>query len=173
MKILGGGLVVVACGGFGAYPVRKMNCRISEMEILYYCILRLKSEICHTMDPLPEALLGAAGSAVKKGSVYGTALAVLAEKLRNGKEGYETHLANTMDEVFSGSVITTEETESFRRVFVSLGGADKERQAGILTHYAEQIQEELRGEKKKKKERAYLYRSMGILCGIFLTVLLL
>lgn len=173
MKLIGGGLVVAACGGFGAYPVRRMNCRINELEILYYSILRLKSEICHTVDALPDALLVAAGSSEKKGSVYGRVFVLFAEGMRNGKERYEVLLERAMSEAFTGSVVTEAEKESFRRVFLALGGADKERQAGILSYYSEQVLMGLSEEKKKKKERSYLYRSMGILCGIFLTVLLL
>ena len=173
LKIIGSGMIIVACGGFGAYPVRRMSIRINEMELFYFCLLRLKSEICHTMDSLPDALLNASQNAERKGSLYAKAFRLFSEKLREGGERYEVLLEHTIAEVFTENVITGEEIESFRRMFLSLGGADKERQAGILGYYSEQVLGRMNEEKQKKKERGYLYRSMGVLLGVFLTVVLL
>lgn len=172
IKGVGAALVIVACNGFGAYPVRKMKCRIEEMELFYYCLLRLKSEICHTMNSLPDALLNAAAQTGKKGSSYAKAMLLLAGYLHKGKEGYDALVNKAAEKAFAGSVLMKEEKEEFCRVFLSLGGADKERQAAMLDYYAGQMILAAEDEKKKKKERAYVYRSLGILCGIFLTVIL-
>ena len=53
-----------------------------------------------------------------------------------------------------------------------LGGGDLEKQIQTLEYYAETVRLLVAQEKQKKKEKSYLYRSLGILGGIFLSVLL-
>lgn len=47
IKLIGAVLVVLAGAGFGACPVHKMKERTKEFEALYFCLLRLRSEISH------------------------------------------------------------------------------------------------------------------------------
>ena len=56
VKIVGAALIILAGAGFGACPVHKMKERTKEFETLYFCLLRLKSEISHGGKPLPEAI---------------------------------------------------------------------------------------------------------------------
>jgi stage III sporulation protein AB len=172
-KLIGAVLVVLAGAGFGASPVHKMQLRTKEFEELYFCLLRLKSEINHGGKPLPEAIKAAADRKEDTGpGVYRTVLKRLAECLEEGRASYEAVLRECAEEGFCDSVVTKEEQEAFLDSFLLLGGGDKEKQIQMLAYYAETIRDSIAQEKTKKKERAYLYRSLGILGGIFLSVIL-
>ena len=122
---------------------------------------------------MPEAMKAAADS--KKGDatgIYRGVIKNLAERLENGREAYETQLKDCVTEGFLNTVITKEEQEAFVDTFLLLGGGDKEKQAQMLSYYAENIRLAIAQEKQKKKEKSYLYRSLGILGGIFLAVIM-
>ena len=173
IKLIGAALVVFAGAGFGACPVHKMKERIKEWEELYFCLLRLKSEISHGGKPLPEAITAAADSKRDgKEGRYRFVMRTLAEHLERGREAYETQLRFCVAEGFRDSVITTEEQEAFVDVFLLLGGGDKEKQVQMLTYYAENVRQAIVQEKQKKKEKSYVYRSLGILGGVFLAVVM-
>ena len=173
LKIIGAVLIVFAGAGFGACPVHKMKERTQEMEDLYFCLLRLKSEIRHAVKTLPEALKCAADSGKgKTAGSYRRALKEVAKRMETGGESYGVLLRESAEEVFQGSVVKKEEQDAFVETFLLLGGADREKQIQALEYYAETIRLLITEEKQQKKERAYLYRSLGVLGGIFLSVIL-
>jgi len=152
IKLLGAALVILAGAGFGACPVRKMNQRIRETEGLYFCLLRLKSEIGHGVKTLPEAMLSATnGEAEKQTGTYERLLWLLGTRMRQGGNGYENLLWECASECFSDSVITKEEQDAFIEVLFMLGGADREKQTQVLEFYCERIRLVIAEEKQKRK----------------------
>lgn len=173
IKLAGAIIVVFAGAGLGACPVHKMKERVKEFEELYFCLLRLKSEIGHGVKTLPEAIKSAADSKnEKKAGSYRKVLREMAKRMEAGGTDYETLLRDCAGELFFGGVIGREEQESFLDVFLLLGGTDREKQIQMLEYYAENVRLLIAEEKQRKKERAYLYRSLGILGGVFLAVIL-
>ncbi len=173
IRLMGAVLVILAGAGFGACPVHKMKVRTKEFETLYFCLLRLKSEISHGGKPLPEAIKAAADSKAEVNEgIYRGVMRDLATRLEKGREAYEPQLRECVAEGFRDTVITKEEQEAFTDTFLLLGGGDKEKQAQMLSYYAENIRLAIAQEKQKKKEKSYVYRSLGILGGIFLAVIM-
>lgn len=173
IKLLGAILIIFAGAGFGDCPVHKMKERTRELEELYFCLLRLKSEISHAIKPLPEALKSATDS--KKSTTdggYKTVMKQIAKRMEKGRESYAVLLKESAEESFAGSFVSKEEQAAFVETFLLLGGGDREKQIQVLEYYAETIRLAITQEKQKKKEQAYLYRSLGILGGIFLSVIL-
>lgn len=173
IKLVGAVLVIVAGTGLGTCPVRRIKERIKEQETLYFCLLRLKSEINHGGKPLPEAIKSAtAGKNTEHGGRYKTVMKELALRLEQGREAYESILRDCIETGTQDDVITKEEREAFFETFLLLGGGDKEKQIQMLSYYIENVQSGIRAEKQKRKEKSYLYHSLGILGGVFLAVLM-
>lgn len=173
IRLIGAALVAFAGVGFGSCPVHKMTCRAKEMEEFYFCLLRLKSEICHAVKPLPEALRSAAaGERGKETGGYRGTMLELAKRMEEERTEYALLLKETAEKGFQDSFITTEESELFQQTFLQLGGGDREKQIQALEYYAEAVRLAISEEKQKKKEKAYLYRSLGLLGGVFLAVIL-
>ena len=173
IKLIGAVLVILAGAGFGACPVHKMMERTKEFEELYFCLLRLKSEISHGGKPLPEAIKAAADSKKEVATgIFRSVMRNLAARLEKGREAYETQLRECVTDGFRDTVITKEEQDAFADTFLLLGGGDKEKQVQMLAYYAETVRLVIAQEKQKKKEKSYMYRSLGILGGIFLSVIM-
>lgn len=173
IKLLGAALVIVAGAGLGSCGVKKMKERTKAFEELYFCLLRLKSEMNHGVKPLPDAIQSAAGQ--RDGTadgVFRQTLKAMAKKMEEGKEAYELLVRGCAEKYLSGSVIKKEEEEGFVAAFSLLGGNDKAKQVQMIEYYSETIREMIATEKTKKKEQAYLYRSLGLLGGIFISVIL-
>ncbi len=173
IKFIGAVLVIFAGAGFGACPVHKLKERIREFEELYFCLLRLKSEISHAVKPLPDAIRCAAESKkATPGGVYRSVMKQLAVRMESGSGAYEKLVTECAAEGFRDSVLLKEEQDSFVETFLLLGGGDREKQVQMLSYYAEEIRMAIAQEKQRKKERSYMYRSLGVLGGVFLAVLL-
>lgn len=173
IKLIGAALVIFAGAGFGACPVHKMTERTKEFEELYFCLLRLKSEISHGGKPLPEAIKNAADRKNDRSTgTYRSVMRKLSERLEKGRNAYEVQVRCCVEEGFRDSVITKEEQAAFADTFLLLGGGDKEKQVQMLSYYAEEVRTAIVREKQKKREKSYLYRSLGILGGIFLSVIM-
>ena len=122
---------------------------------------------------MPEAIKAAADCKKEmKDGTYRTVMKNLSKRLEKGREAYETQLRLCVEEGFRDSVMTGEEQDAFLDTFLLLGGGDKEKQVQMLSYYAENVRLAIAQEKQKKKEKAYLYRSLGILGGIFLSVIM-
>lgn len=172
IKVVGAVLVILSCTGIGDCQVQKIKERKREFEVLVFCILRLKSEIGKEKKPLPEALLASAGKNERRSAVK-QLICSFARRLKEGTHGFEEALMLSEREFQKKGVFSVEETSRFVEIFRSLGGPDRDKQAEILTIYQEELRGQLQEEKKKKKEKSYLYRTLGFLCGIFLTILLI
>ena len=96
----------------------------------------------------------------------------LAKQMEIGREAYEVLLSKCTDEELKNGMMTKEERDSFVETFLLLGGGDKEKQTEMILYYAENVRGAIGQEKQRRKEKSYLYRSLGILGGIFLSVLL-
>lgn len=171
VKLLGVILVIFAGTGLGAYPVKQMVRRTRELEELYFCLLRLKSEVNHAVNHLPEALRCATSGKGKAGA-YREVMRQLAVRMEEGNREYDELLSELRRDLLSKKTVTEEEAQAFCEMFLGLGGMDRNKQVQVLEYYAETIRQKIAEEKQKKKEKAYLYRCLGILGGVFLSVVL-
>jgi stage III sporulation protein AB len=55
----------------------------------------------------------------------------------------------------------------------NLGYLDKEMQMNTFDLYISQLEEEITDLSKSVKEKAYLYNSLGIMAGIFITIIMI
>lgn len=171
VKILGGIFVVFACtytGAFMGVILKRRNLLLLQLQS---SALRLRAQIRHERTPLPEALVTI--SQGKKGAV-GEMFRSISRQMKeyNGVPTEEIWKAN-----ISGFLTETALTESDRaalcRLGSSIGTLDCTMQDELLSVYIEEVQNsiELLGEEIRRKTG--FYRMMGVLTGIFITVMLL
>ena len=107
IKLIGAALVVFAGAGFGACPVHKMKERTRELEELYFCLLRLKSEVNHGGKPLPEAIKTAADSKKEgKPGVYRGVMKQLGRVLSGLSSEWSSSISTSRRAVRVGSSVS-------------------------------------------------------------------
>ena len=171
IKLIGGLLVICSCGALGFYFSSELTNRIRDLTQLKKFLLLLRGDIRYTNTPLPEAVQVLSK---RHDGTYKKFLENISKRLLelNGesfatiwKEGVEHDLLHTS--------LVKEDYALLNELGESIGYLDKNMQINTLDLYIEQIEATIEGLSKTVKEKTQLYNSLGIMGGIFITIILL
>lgn len=171
LKIVGGILVVGACGGIGNYFATCLERRVEELTQLYHAVLELQGEIRYAATPLSEVMftLGKQG----EGSIANCFFRIGKEMEQADGRSMSEIVRQTGNTELQKTVLTKQDKEQLFRLGDSLGRLDKTQQLLATEYYLKGLQGEMEEAKKIKKERSYLYRCLSILIGVFLMILMI
>lgn len=169
-KLTGGAVVIICCYLWGFYMAKLGAFRMQDLEQLKKAITIFNAEITYSATPLFEVFNEISN---RTNGVVAMAFEAAAEGLLNRK-------GKTAEEIWSKSVIDVQTNAYFNEEDMeylfsfgrTLGFADKEmqvRNAVLLLDYIENAQSALR-EKRKVDER--LYKTLGLLGGIMVCIVL-
>lgn len=170
-KIVGAILVIFSSSAMGLYLSNELKTRIVDLKELKKILLLLRGDIQYANTPLPEAVqaLSRRHDGKFKGFLENISQRLL--KLRGEsfgviwKEGVEKDLTHTS--------FSKEDYALLNQLGENLGYLDKNMQIGTLDLYLEQIEETINSLSQSVKDKTYLYNSLGIMGGIFITIILL
>ncbi|WP_310604022.1 stage III sporulation protein AB [Anaerosporobacter sp.] len=170
-KIIGAILVIVSSGCMGVYFSVILKERIKDLKELNKLIVILRGEIRYASTPLPEAV----GSlAERTDGEYRRFLHAVAQEL-DKLEG------RTFSDIWHGCVeselvdtsLSKKDKLLLSRLGENLGYLDKEMQLNTIDLYITQIQGELDDAVDCVKEKVRLYNMLGVMAGIFITIVLI
>ncbi len=170
-KLLGSLLVILSSAGMGFYFSNEMKCRIEDLKELRKLIVLLRGDIRYGSTPLPEAISAIArrheGSFASFFSQVSTKLTQLSGLtfLEIWKEAVEQELSSTS--------LNKRDKLHLIQFGENLGYLDKDMQMNTLDLFLSQLEEEIQELTKSVKEKAYLYNSLGIMAGIFVSIVML
>lgn len=170
LKIIGSVMIIAASAFAGqvlamGYKLRPQHLR--EMQLL---LQMLENEIGYLSTVLPDAFRNIA---VGSSSAPGTIFTGMAENLR--KSGADA--ASAWNDAVSGNIGRTALTKEDGVILCNfgrmLGGSDRENQIGNirLTVAQLRIQEQKAEDSRKKNET--MYKSLGLLCGAAVIVIMI
>jgi len=167
-KIIGSVLICVSSAMMGIHLSKKEGLRINDLTELKKAILILKAEIEFASNALPEALENVDGRCDV--SFFRS----VAERIkrRSGEELYGIW-DEEIGRNFKNSYLAGEDLAALSRLGKTLGYMDKSLQSGNIemgVNYIDDKIAELRVVSEKNKR---LYRSLGILFGLLITVIAL
>lgn len=171
IKIIGCILVIASSAGIGFYFSCDMRCRIEDLKELKKLIGLLKGDIRYAITPLPEAI---SSLARRHSGNYGSFLQYVSKKLQelSGQTFSEIWRVAVEKELISTS-LTKKDKLQLVHFGDNLGYLDKDMQLNTLELYLSQLDEEITDISKTIKEKTYLYNSLGIMAGIFITIIML
>lgn len=176
MKIVGAAMVIGGASGCGFWLAGQYGQRLRELEQLRQMIFLLKGQILYANAPLAEAF-ETVGSRTE-GELAGLFLAV-AERIE-GQQG-ESFYQMWQEEIEKlgksgkqpgGLAISKSDRQTLMSLGEHLGFLDRDMQERNLLLYLEQLDMRIQQMREHKQERCRLYTSLGIMGGLFLTVLL-
>ncbi|SHM84924.1 stage III sporulation protein AB [Anaerosporobacter mobilis DSM 15930] len=170
-KIIGAILVIVSSGGIGLYFSIILKERISDLKELNKLIIILRGEIRYASTPLPEAV---SNLAYRTDGEYRRFLLAVAEEI-DKQEG------KSFGDIWNGCVekelvdtsLNKKDKLLLTRLGENLGYLDKEMQLNTIDLYITQIQGELDDAVDGVKEKVRLYNMLGVMAGIFITIVLI
>ena len=170
LKLTGIFLIMLSTMGIGLCKSLELTEKMKILENLIRILSLLKGEIRCTGASLEDAF----GAVADK--MFGEYRAFFEQLVQSMKEKRGRSFAELFQECAMRELPLDRLGEEERNCFLSLGGClgylDKKMQLGQLTLLEEEMTEKLVLLRKKAPEKKKVYRSLGILGGIFLAVLM-
>ena len=171
LKFIGAALVISSCSALGFYFSSELKTRIDNLKELKKLLILLRGDIQYANTPLPEAVQALAK---RHEGTYKRFLNNISSRLLelNGesfaaiwKEGVSKDLLRTS--------LVKEDHALLNQLGESIGYLDKNMQINTLDLYLEQIEVIINDLSQSVKDKTHLYNSLGIMGGIFITIILL
>lgn len=170
MKIMGCIMVIASSAGVGFYFSTELKSRISDLHELKKLVGLLRGDIRYASTPLPEAINAIARRHTGRFQMF---LCFVSSKLDElsgitfatiWKEAAERELINTS--------LNKKDKLQLVQFGENLGYLDKEMQINTIDLYIEQMEGEIKELSRTAKEKAYLYNTLGIMAGVFITIIM-
>lgn len=164
-------LVMISCVGLGMQTAQQRKERRRVLETLKRMISQLKGEILYSNLPLPAALLRAGQR--NDGPAAGLFLAVAKRMEESGAESFGEIWEAETAAFFQTGLLAEGEQEGLRAFGSGLGYLDRDMQERTINFYLEELDQGIETLKKTEPEQCRLFRGLGVLGGLFLTVMFL
>lgn len=169
IKIIGCLMIISSCAGMGLYFSSELKNRIKDLKDLKKILYLLRGDIRYANTPLPEAVQALS---IRHGGRYKKFLATIAEKLQElGGMSFYAIWKEGIDKELEETSLSKKDLETLKQLGENLGYLDKDMQINTLDLYISQIEEEINELSRNVKEKSYLYNSLGIMGGIFITII--
>lgn len=170
IKITTSIIIVVCCGLLGLYKANRYVQRVKEIRMLKAALIQLETEVVHFSSFISEAMT-AVGQSIN--GPWKTFFCKAAQDLEEKKEYTVGECwKNNLDYYRKDFCVAEPEYEILVRFSEKLGSSDRESQK----KYFELAQQQLDIEEKKAEQLCskyvQMYRSLGILCGLAIAIIL-
>lgn len=170
-KVVGCILIILSSTLMGFYCSNELKSRINDLKELRKLIVLLRGDIRYGSTPLPEAI---SAIARRHDGNFKEFLVKVSERLSE-------RLGNTFSQIWKEAVekelYTTSLNKKDKYQLIqfgeNLGYLDKEMQMNTLDLFLSQMEDEIQELSKTAKEKTYLYNSLGIMGGIFISIILI
>ena len=171
IKIVGAILVLVSAYAIGSLLALQVKEQEKWLKDIKTALFLLMGELEYRQLPMPEAM-------ETVGKRHGGRLAaffqVLAEELKKKEGGSLKELWQQLAlAALKESPLTKGQREEFSELGLYFMEADKETRRSSLEFYFSRLEEDIVKLREKGADKAYLCRTLGMLGGIFLLILVL
>jgi len=170
LRIIGSLAVIVGCAGLGLYYSSKEGFRINELLEFKKALLILSSEIEYMRAPLGIACANIAKRATLTAQTLFSRFAELLA-LGEGETAYQLW-ATSLDGIKEKSFIAPEDYNVLDGFGKTLGYLDKQMQQNAINFAVNYIDEKVAALQNASGKSKRMYRSLGIICGLLITVVL-
>lgn len=170
-KLLGGLFILGSSSAMGMSFARRLREQEAWLMEIKKVLLLLNGELNYNKTPLPEALRMI--SARHKGylSVF---LEEVGDSLmkRSGRTLCEVW-QDALEDLFRHSPLSKYQKQEFMLLYECFSGTDEDARNHTLSFYLKRLEAEIEQLEQTGKDKAYLYRMLGMLAGLFLLVLII
>lgn len=170
LKIIGGGLVIVASSGLGFWMAQQWKLHLQMVEQLRKMIFLLKGEIIYANAPLEEAFYHVGKKAP---GMLGDFFIKVSERIGNQQgEPFYTMWKEEIDKLGKTTCLSEKDKQELMGFGEHLGYLDSEMQERTILLYLEQLDLTIDYLREHQREKSRLYTSMGVMAGLFLVILM-
>lgn len=171
LKLLGAILTISSSAAIGFYFSIILKERVEDLKNLKKCIFILRGDIRYSNTPLPEAI---GSMAERNQNNFKQFFEKISDELikLDGKTFSEIW-KKSVDEDLKDTCMNKKDKVYLANLGDNLGYLDKEMQINTIDLYIEQLEGELKETIGTVKEKTRLYNLLGVLSGIFITIIML
>lgn len=171
IKVLGIILTISSSAAMGFYFSLEVRSRTEELKELKKIILTLRGDIRYTMTPLPEAINSLAKR--QEGKFRPFLIKVEKELTSLGGLSFKDIWMNSVFEELKTTSLNKKDKLHLGQLGENLGYLDKEMQMNTIDLYISQLETEIEEANKTVKEKTHLYNCLGVMLGIFVTIIII
>lgn len=164
-------MVLLSCTGMGFFISEKQKTRIAQLKELRRHMNILYGEIQYGASELPEALGSVASRTDGDISPFFEWTSQEAEKLEGSC--FSSIWKNAIEQKLKDTCLKKEDKQLLERLGDNLGFLDQKTQLSNMELYIHNLEECIEEGTKEMKEKVRLYHLLGILGGIFITIVML
>lgn len=170
LKLIGAMMILVAATLFGFYQALQYSRRPKQIAELIRSLQRLETEIVYGSTPLEEALGKIARTCAQPVNVL---FLQSSEALGQADGRSVQHIwQQTIAEHWQLTSMKAGEQDIMRQLGYTLGLSDSTDQVKHLRLGLQQLQNELEGAQEERKRYESMWRSLGLLMGALLVILM-
>lgn len=171
LKIIGAILTITSSAAIGYYFSSNLKDRIDDLNQLRKNIVVLRGDIRYGATPLPEAV---GGIASRQEGNFAEFFHFIWEELTKleGRPFYEIW-KQAVSEHLKYTALTQSDKGLLSKLGENLGYLDKEMQMNTIDLYIEQLENEIENASKSRKDKARLYNTLGVMAGVFITIVMI
>ena len=170
IKIFGSLLIIVSSSSLGLIYSRRYKDRVNNLKLLYNCIQLLETEVIYFANPIPDAL----------DEIYRKGNKKVSYIFRDIKEYLVSNRSFTLFDSFLDVSLTlkekmyleNEDIEVIMSFGRNLGASDRSDQQKHFKTALMQLETQQRDAEEKKKNNVKLYKSLGVLIGFAIVLIL-
>ena len=171
LKIIGAVLVIFACAALGDKKSAAISDRLFLLREIEKLLLLLMGEITYRREALPEAVLRVSGKVQEPLCSFLKETAEMAQKYQG--ERFACIFRENAEKYLKNSELTQKDFEEFVQLGEYLGWMDITLQKNTITLYQEQLKQEIQYLERELPGRKKMCQSLGVIAGIFLSILCL
>lgn len=171
LRLLGAGAVITAGTAIGFSMERELANRVKSLREIEHITDILKAEIRYAGTPLQEVFRGTAERVE----------APFSDMLREAADEMELRDGKTLGKIWGDCILrlpgdtglTQADKREFSHLGERLGYLDGQMQIRTLERYKEELEREQKEAEADYRQKVRVYRCLGFLGGVFLTLLLM
>lgn len=164
-------MVLIASAAIGWYASERVRQRTVQLRELERALMLLAGDIRYAKTALPEAVEKLARH--HDGSFTEFFRTVAAQMQEYSGISLTEIWKQQTDESFKSSALNAADKQLIAGLGEMLGVLDAQMQQNTLELVISQLKAEIAAASVKEREKVYLFRALGVLAGIFITVMLL
>ena len=173
-KLIGGMLVVASTSIYGYMLTKELTNRIIVLKQLKRAFLLLKSEIRYSMETLPDAFINVSNKFNECEKEIGFFFGRVGERIKETADiTFKEIWESQVNELKKQTNIDGKDGDKLMSLGDGLGYLDVTQQLNNIDQYIEALEADIEELSGKYKESCKLYTSLGVMAGLFLTIILI
>lgn len=169
LKIIGASMTIASMSAIGFYFSLLLKIRLKELKELKNDMFILKGDIRYNQTPLPEALEQIGRRDTSNFKVF---FEEVSRALKENEGGTFMEIwKQNVDKSLKDTCLVLQDREALSKFGECLGFLDKEMQMNTIDLYIAQLDLQIDDLTSIIKERTRLYNLLGIMAGVFVTII--